>query len=299
MNQLTRSRLIQFVATPFTVGMLGCLLLAGWAVWSAGLLDGPVARDVRTSSVYAAAGTGLDEAAAERIIGNRRLVVVLLEPGADLEAECGRLARAAAGTVVLLLSVADDEYDTWGCSQLADSDEEGLGRAVVAESVISRGTDALVERPLETVKAIVLNYDLLVSAGTIPPDSRTVSPSLPRYLLAAAAVLAVLVGTAGAYLISRRAGALTARHLARREAVSDSRRDLSAATSALAHQLVELDRLSPTMSGRARRRYEKLAAEYPGVLDAVADSADLDEATLADLTRQVGAMTEQARTLAI
>lgn len=286
---------MRLLLTPFGFGVLGCLVLAGWSLWSAGLLDGPVARDVRTSSVYAAPGIDLDEAEAERIIGNRRLVVVMLEPGADLDGECDRLGRAAAGTVALLLSPAGDDYERYGCAQLAGSDGEDLGRALAVESIIGRGVDAFLDDPLAAVKMIVLNYDLLVSAGTIPDDARTVSPSLPRYLVAAAAVLAVLIGSTVAYVAARRAGRLAARHLASREAAADSRSELSAATAVLAQQIVELDRRSPPLSGRAAEEYGELVAGYAEVLDAVTGAADPDDEQLAGLTRRVESLTGRAR----
>jgi hypothetical protein len=93
----------RFLLTPFSVVVTGCLLLAGWALWTGGIFDGPVARQVRGSSVYAAPGTGLDTAAAQRVIGNRRLVVVFLPPDADLGRGCDAVRRAAEGTLVVLL----------------------------------------------------------------------------------------------------------------------------------------------------------------------------------------------------
>ena len=71
----------RLVGTAFGRAVLACLALAGWALWSGGLFDGPVARQVRASSVYAAPGVDLDRAAAERVIGNRRLVVLMLRAG--------------------------------------------------------------------------------------------------------------------------------------------------------------------------------------------------------------------------
>ncbi|MEE3919850.1 hypothetical protein V2I01_20865 [Micromonospora sp. BRA006-A] len=78
----------RLVGTAFGRAVLACLVLAGWALWTGGILDGPAARQVRGSSVYAAPGVDLDRAAAERVIGNRRLVVLIMEPGADLREAC-------------------------------------------------------------------------------------------------------------------------------------------------------------------------------------------------------------------
>lgn len=288
-------RWLRPLATPFGLACLACLVLVGWALWSAGLLDGPAARQVRTTSVYAAPGIDLDQAAAEQVIGNRRLVVVLLEPGADLSTSCARVRRAAAGTMVVLLSPNEGGgYDRYGCSQLHDyEDPGGLGRAMVAETTISRGVNAFGDRPLAAVQTIVINYDMLVRAGTIPDDARTVSPSLPRYLVAAAAVLAVLVGSAVSYAGARRAGRLATRHLARRAAASDDRRELSAATAGLAQQIIDLDRRVPES---AEQQYDAVVTGYVELLDEVA--ADPDEAELARLTRRVEALSARCRRLA-
>ncbi|WP_232510826.1 hypothetical protein [Micromonospora maris] len=172
--------------STFGGAVLVTLVLAGWALWSGGVLDGPIARAVRASSVYVAPGVDLDRPAAERIIGNRRLVVLLMAPGDDLRAACKQTERAASGTLVLVVSRAGQEWDTYGCSRFPQRDNRDFGRAVVMETTISRGIDAFVDRPLEALKVVTLNYDLLVRAGTVPDGARTISPSLPRYLLAGA-----------------------------------------------------------------------------------------------------------------
>jgi hypothetical protein len=284
--------------TPFSFGVLGCLFLAGWALWSGGVLDGPIAREVRTSSVYVAPGVELDEAAAERIIGNRRLVVVMLAPDADLRAGCQEVTRAAAGTVVLLLKPDGDGYDHYGCALVPGYDGENFGRAFVTELRISRGIDAFPGQPLEAVKMVVLNYDLLVKAGTIPDGARTVSPSLPRYLVAGAAVLAVCVGSTVAYAAARQAGRRTARYLARREALADLRAQLAASISVLAAQLIELDRYYPKPDTVNGRRYRKLAAEYLTLLDTFATTIDSDEVTVTRLIRRAETLSARCRMLA-
>ena len=40
------------LGTWFGLGTVACLLLAIWALWTAGLFEGPAARTVRTTSVY-------------------------------------------------------------------------------------------------------------------------------------------------------------------------------------------------------------------------------------------------------
>src|ERR1044071_1600173 len=140
-------RLGRVVFTPFGFATMGCLLLLGWALWTGGIADGPIAKQVRVSSVYAAPGVELDTAAAERIIGNRRLVVVMMEPGARLRDGCDEVRRAAAGSVVILLSHDDDDYDTYGCSLIKRTDKE-LGRAAVVELTMTDGIDEFHDRPL-------------------------------------------------------------------------------------------------------------------------------------------------------
>jgi hypothetical protein len=291
-------RLINWLLTPFGLGVLACLFLAGWALWSGGVLDGPIAREVRASSVYVASGIDLDKTEAEQIIGNRRLVVVMLEPGADLRAGCQQVKRAADGTVVLLLSPGDDEYDQYGCALLPGYRDENFGRAFVAESRIGRGIDNFVDQPLDALKVIVLNYDLLVKAGTVPDGARTISPSLPRYLVAGAAVLAVIFGSTVAYATARRAGRQTAKYLARREAVSDLRNRLSTIVSVLADQLIELDQHYSQPSTGNALRYRKLTAEYAQLLDTFAASSDLDQATLGRLISRAESLSARCRRLA-
>mgnify|MGYP000562786161 FL=1 len=294
-------RLTRFIGTPFGLATLACLALAGWALWSGGALDGPIARDVRVSSVYAAPGVELDEPAAEQVIGNRRLVVLFLEPGADLRDGCRATERAADGTLVLALSreVDDDGYDTYGCAWLPGRDDANFGRAAVAETTIGRGADQFPDEPVEAVKVIVVNYDLLVRADIVPDGARTISPSLPRYLVAAAAVTAVGVGAASIWLAARRAGRLADRRRARRQQLADSRSRLSAAAAVLGQQIIDLDRRYAraergAASGKRDaaggtgergdfvRRYRQLTMDYT---DLLADIVAADRADRADVDR--------------
>ncbi|MER7277135.1 hypothetical protein ABT369_22085 [Dactylosporangium sp. NPDC000244] len=259
----------RWIATPFGLAVLACLALAGWAAWSGGALDGPIARQVRTQSVYADPGTGLDVAAAERVIGNRRLVVILLRPGADLRDACHAVEHAADGTLVLVISRKTDGYDRYGCSQLPGSGDEHFGDAFVAESVIGEGIGPFADRPLDAVKVIAVNYDKLAKADVVPADARTISPSLPRYLVAAAAVGSVLAGSAVLYFGARRAGRLAAARRERRERATDGRTVLSAAMAAVAQQIVDLDG-APKQTKTARKRFRAAAADYSELLEDVA-----------------------------
>ncbi|HEX2130513.1 MAG TPA: hypothetical protein VHH15_03070 [Actinophytocola sp.] len=265
----------RFLGTPFGLAVLGCLVLAGWALWTGGILDGAVAREVRASSVYAADEVELDEPAAERIIGNRRLVAIFQEPGADLGETCDDVKPAADGNVVLLLSREDDEFDTYGCALLGD-DDDNFGKKFVAETVIFNGVDQFVDDPLKALQVVAVNYDGLVRAGIVPDGARTISPSLSKYLIAGTAVAAVLAAAAVAYLAARRAGRLAAEHRERRDSAQDERTALSARAAVLAQEIITLDRRyeSRVDTGSFRRRYRDLAGDYA---DLVADIADADE----------------------
>ncbi|WP_433719787.1 hypothetical protein ACQP2Y_33355 [Actinoplanes sp. CA-051413] len=281
--------------TPFGLAVVACLILAGWALWSGGILDGAIARQVRSSSVYAAPGIDLDRPAAQRVIGNRRLVVIMLAPGTDdLRQGCDAARQAAKGTLVLVLSRQDDEYDTYGCALLPGVDDENFGKAAVAETTIGSGIDGFADRPLEALKVVAVNYDGLVKAGVVPDGARTISPSLPRYLIAAAAIAAVLLGAAGLYVAGRRAGRLAVAEHERRAAAVDAGNATSAAAAVLAQQIVELDGRSP----RGRRKtfdnqYRRLAGDYAellGELAAGTGSAALD--------RRIEALSKRCRELA-
>ncbi|MFG1673056.1 hypothetical protein [Micromonospora sp. NPDC049282] len=259
----------RLVGTAFGRAVLACLALAGWALWSGGLFDSPAARQVRASSVYAAPGIDLDRAAAERVIGNRRLVVLMMKPGTDLAETCDDTERATQGTLVLAMSRDGDDWDTYGCSRLGGDSPRDIGRSMVVESVIGQGADAFVDRPVEALKVIVLNYDKLVRTGLVPDGGRTISPSLPRYLLAGGAVGGVVAGAAVLWLGGRRAGRLADARRAGRDARADERAALGAATAVLAQQIIDLD----SAGGPA---YRRLAGDYVGLLDEVSgtDSGD-------------------------
>ncbi|MEH1102117.1 hypothetical protein [Micromonospora sp. CPCC 205561] len=307
MNPSVRRRLGDLFGTPFGIAVLACLVLAGWALWTGGALDGPVARQVRASSVYVAPGVELDRAAAERIIGNRRLVVLMLEPGADLRQGCRQVERAADGTVVLVMSRDGDEYDTYGCALLPGRDDENFGRAAVAEMTVGRGVDTFADRPLEALKVVTVNYDLLVKAGTVPDGARTISPSLPRFLLAAAAIVAVVAGAAALYVGGRRAGRLADARRRRRDGNADARSALSAAAAVLAQQIIDLDQRYARAERHAHvggaeeafgRRYLALASDYAALLDRIATLDTDDGAAVDGLVDRVEELSRRAAAMA-
>jgi hypothetical protein len=276
------TRLTRFLTSQFGVATLGLLVLAGWAAWTAGVFDGPMARQVRSSSIYAAPDIKLDQAAAEKVIGNRRLVVVFLDRDANLDEACDDLDDAAAGTLVMLFKPADGEFEHYGCAQfydgdIADADSETFGKAMAMESIAPEGADQFLDRPLEAVKIVAVNYDRLVRAGTVPDGARTISPSAPRYVLAAAAVLTVVGGAVTVFLAGRRIGRLAARH--QREDESDARASLNAKAAVLARHIIELDR-------RPGKDARQLAADYAEL--------DFDDPDLGD---RIDSLTERAREL--
>lgn len=285
----------RFVATPFGLAVVGLLVLAGWAVWSAGIFDNAMQRQIRTSSVYTAPGIDLNRSEAEQIIGNRRLVVVFLDRGADLAEACDDTEDAAAGTFVLLLSPAGDELDHYGCSNFTDDDienDENFGKAFVSEQMLPQGAAEFVDRPLDALKVAVVNYDTLVKTGTLPDGARTITSSASRYVLAAAAIAAVLAGAAAVFLTARRIGRLAATRREDRDTADDARATLNANVAVLAGHIIELDRRYARAGKKFQRQHRNLAAEYT---DLVADltAAEPDPA----LAGRVESLTERARAL--
>lgn len=146
-----------------------------------------------------------------------------------------------------------------------------------------------------------------------------ISPSLPRYLVAAAAVGAVLAGTVILFVVSRRAGRLAAARRARRDQATDGRTELSAATAAVAQQIIDLDRryaraLAPDSGRRpgavSRRRprrrrgqpefaarYRALTSEYTELLDDIAAADRAGEADSSRFTARAEALAGKLRRL--
>lgn len=276
----------RLLTSPFGIATLGLLVLAGWAAWTAGVFDGPMARHVRSSSIYAAPGIDLDQAAAEKVIGNRRLVVVFLDRDADLADACDDLDDAAAGTLVMLFAPGDGEFDHYGCAQfydgdISDADSDTFGKALAMENIAPEGADQFLHRPLDAVKIVAVNYDKLVKSGTVPDGARTIDPSAPRYVLAVAAVLTVVAGAVTVFLAGRRLGRLAARHQDRDEAVSDAQASLNAKAAVLARHIIDLDR-------HPGKDAKQLAADYAEL------ATHTDDPDLAD---RVESLTERARDL--
>lgn len=279
--------------SPFVAAALCCLALVGWALWTGGVLDTTLARQARTGSIAVADGYPLDKQAAERIIGNRRLVVVFAEPGADLGEGCDDMDPAASDAVVLLLSPDDDGFASYGCALLLDSEEE-FGKQFVTESRISSGIDQFADDPLTALKVIAVNYDLLVKTGTVPDGPRTISPPLPRYVIAGAAVAATLTAAALAYIAAVRAGRAAARHRDERDHATDARTALSAETAVLAQRIIAIDGSAITRTQAGNRAFRSLAADYTAL---AADIAAADGPPDPELVARVRALVERSESL--
>lgn len=303
-------RLGSLLTTPFALMVLVCLAIVGWSAWTGGFFDDAVERHVRTSSFYAAPGVEVDREAAERIIGDRKLVVIMLEPNSDsdeLRERCSGDWNAAANTLMLVLSQGEDEYDQYTCSHLPGAYEENFGKSYVAETVIASGIDQFADRPLDALKVVVVNYDLLVGSDTLPDGVREFDAPVGRYVVAGATVVAVVIGTTVAYLGARRVGRVAARRAADREAAGDARSRLSAASASLAQQIIELDRLYESVRRSLRRsekerraferKYRAIVSEYTRLGQSVVrfDSEGQDANWL---TGRVEELSERCRRLA-
>lgn len=262
------TRVRRFLKSGFGIVTLACLVLAGWATWSAGVFDGPLARQLRSSPVYAAPGQHVDLAAAERVVGNRRLVIGFLDGGTDLADACHTLSNAAPDTIAVLLSPKADDFGHYTCSRFPGAYDANFGKSFVAESKITDGIGGFSKQPLNAVKTIVVNYDQLVRSSTIPDGSRTITPSLPRYLIAIAALAAVIAGAAGLYFGARRAAVTTGAHHIHRVESDDEKATLSSSAAVLAQEIIDLDGryARADQSGSFARKYRQLASDYANLL---------------------------------
>ncbi|GLY07993.1 hypothetical protein [Actinoplanes sp. NBRC 101535] len=281
-------RIVRAVVSPFTLASLACLVLAGWALWTGGLFEGPIARQVRTSSVYAAPGVDLDVPAAEQIIGNRRLIVLFLDQStSDPAPVCDSLERAADGVLVLALRPRGDGWNRYGCAMFP-----GGGELMTIEATIGTGIQQFGGDPLSTVKVVAVNYDRLVKTGLLTDGPRTINPYLPRYLIAGAAVSAVVLGSLLLWLTGRRAARAALDRRERLDAATDDRVALSAAASAVAQQIIDLDAGYRTGSRGFRTHYAALAGDYVALL------GDLESGDDAEARKRVDRLAARATQLA-
>lgn len=313
----------RFLTTRFGLATAACLVLAGWALWSAGILDGPAARQVRSASSWIAPTFGVDPVEAGSIIGNRRMVVIMREDTEERAGDvCDDVRRAADGTVILVLTRSDGEFSSFGCATMYSSDED-IGKAAVVETVMGQGVDEFADRPLEALKIAAVNYDQLVKLDRLPDGARTISPSLPQYLLAVAALVAVVLGAAGTWVAGRRAGRATAIRREERQDRDDLRSRISAGMAEIAQDVIDLDARyavgagRTTSTGKLRRAdrsfdrdYRRLVVDYTDLMADVTDSdrwgdgdngaGDMEgrgDETLQRLAARMARLERQTRTL--
>lgn len=276
------------------VVLIGLLAVS---LWGSGLFDSEIQREIRVSNVYAEAGVDVDEAEAEQIIGNRQLVVVMLDTplerrGGDI---CDDLKTVASGSIAVILG---SDMRTYGCALIAGYDDENFGKAFVAESQIGRGLAELEDRPLEAMQAMAVNFDLLVNAGIAPQESRSIDPPLGRFVIAGITLGAVLIGALLVYVRGRRVAQLQAQVIQER---NEARGRLAERDSALASagvQILALDERyrEVTATGYSAsssdkkfiRRYTEALKSYT---DLNAKATDHDP-TDVELTRQLRAAEE-------
>ncbi|SEP53922.1 hypothetical protein [Amycolatopsis saalfeldensis] len=149
-------------------------------------------------------------------------------------------------------SSATDDFDHYTCSRFPGAYDANFGKSFVAESKITNGIGGFSKQPLNAVKTIVVNYDQLVLSSTIPDGSRTISPSLPRYLIAIAAVIA---GAAGLYFGARRAAVATEANRIRRIESDDEKATLSSSAAVLAQETAKAARSRGRQGLRSRRGF--------------------------------------------
>lgn len=282
--------------------VLLALLVA--SLWGAGIFDSPIQRDIRVSNVYVEDGVDLDEDAAEQIIGNRQLVAVLLDGpledrGGDI---CDDLSSIASGAVVVILG---DDLRSYGCVLIAGADDENFGKAYVAEVQIASGLRELQGRPQEALKALVVNFDLLVNAGIAPQEARAIDPPLARFVVAGITLGAVALGALLVYLRGRRTAHLQADLLERRDATRGRLAERDSALAAAGVQILALDeryrQVSATDAAKRSAADRSFVRRYADALRAYTDlneqatSHDPDDA---DLARQFAAAEELAEKLA-
>lgn len=292
-------------STPYRWVLICCLLLAGWALWSGGIFDSQLASTMRGSSVYADSAYHLDTAAAQQVIGNRRLAVVFLDTADSTIAAdtCKDLHRAADGALVVIVYAKDGELKNYGCSLLPGAgDDKNFGKSFVAESEIATGISGFLDAPLDAVKTMAIKYDALAQAEIVPQDARVFQVSAPRYLLALTAIGAVIVGAALVYVSSRRAGRAIADSVDETIAEGDEQVDLNATMAGIAGTILQVDgRFSAPGDESAGwlADYRKMATDYTALAADIARHAEeKDTEPASALVSRASALAERAAALA-
>ncbi|WP_051266442.1 hypothetical protein [Nakamurella lactea] len=300
-----RKLLASALTTSYRWVLVGCVLLAGWSLWTGGIFDSHVASTIRSSSVYADTSYQLDTAAAQRVIGNRRLAAVFLDTTDDEVAAqtCKDLKSAADGVLVVIVYSGDDGLQNYGCSLLPGADDDdGFGKAFVAESVIATGISGFADHPLDAVKTMAVKYDALANAGIVPQQARVIQASAPRYLLALIALVAVVGGAAVIYAVSRRAGRAVADATDISIGKHDDLVDVNATMAGIAGTILQVDGRFAAPADQPSSwftRYRRLAADYATLAADVTDHADgKGHGTVDSLSQRAVQLAEDAAELA-
>lgn len=295
----------KFFASAFTTTyrwvLVGCVVLAGWLLWSGGIFDGQVASTIRSSSVYADASYHLDTVAAQRVVGNRRLAVVFLDTtdGQVAAQTCKDLHRAADGVLVVVVYHGDDGLENYGCALYPDADDDNFGKAYVSEAQIATGISGFADDPLTAVKVMAVKYDALAHAGVAPQEARVIQASAPRYLLALIALAAVIVGAAVLYVISRRAGRAIADVTDESVATADQLAAVNATMAGTAATILQVDGQYSAPANESAAwlaDYRRLAADYAALSAEITRSGG-DHSAVDVLQQRADALAEHADAL--
>ncbi|WP_153506589.1 cation:proton antiporter [Cumulibacter manganitolerans] len=267
-----RRHLTRWLARGEAWLMIACVALGIVAVSGAGVLDDDIQRDIRLSNVYVAPGVDVEEAAAERIVGNRNLVVVYLDGdlGDRGSGVCDSLSGIAKGSFVAIL---DEDLDMYGCSLLPGADEENLGKAYVAETVMRFGVEMVAEEKIQSARVLASSYDRAVAAGLAPQEAREIRAPFARYLVAAIALGTALVGSLAVYWRGRRLGHAFADATLADAGLRGRRLQRDAALASVGVRLLEADDVIRAIAAKPhdertagdRRRlatFERLASSY-------------------------------------
>lgn len=304
-------RIFGSLTAPYRWVLVGCLVLAGWLLWTAGPFDSAMAKDLRTSSVYADGSFQLDTAAAERAIGNRRLAVVFLDTNDSGRAcqTCKDLNGPADGVLLAIVYREKAELTDYGCSLLPAAADENFGKSFVAETEIANGIAGFADQPLDAVKIMAVQYDALANAGIVPQDARVIYASAPRYLLALIALAAVFGGAGLIYFLGRRAGRTVADAEDAAAAANDQHVALNARLAGIAARILRLDNryallrkkfgdaattTAPADISRFMSDYRSVAVEYTRVTALVgAEKGDVPS----ELADRVGSLADRVDAL--
>lgn len=208
------------------------------SLWGAGVFDSEIAQDVRVSNVYVDDGVDLDEQQAEKIVGNRHLVIVYVAGKLNGPAICDDLQSVADGSIVMIV---DQELHSYGCALLPGRDEENFGKAYVAETTMRYGIRTLADDPLAATKAMVSNFDTLVTAGIAPQEARAITPPLSRFIIAGIALGTVVLAALTSHLRSRRLAHLQADALERRATARGRLAERDTALASAGTRILALD----------------------------------------------------------